>query len=207
LTDNPPRAPAGAVAAPANPGADAAPALHAAPLLRRLAAVTYEAILLCAVLLLAGFLLAPAVSPAPAGSFQRLLPIPSFPARVLSFAATFGVGALYFGWSWTGGRRTLPMKTWRVRVVSRAGGAVMPRTALVRYCAAWIGPGLALLAYAAMAPAGYARGTLWLAALNYAWAFVDPERQFLHDRIAGTRIVMAPPTPSPAGGTSPPQGR
>ena len=27
-------------------------------------------------------------------------------------------------------------------------------------------------------------------ALNYLAAFVDPERQFLHDRIAGTRIVQ-----------------
>ena len=29
----------------------------------------------------------------------------------------------------------------------------------------------------------------WLLVVNFLWAFVDPERQFLHDRIAGTRIV------------------
>ena len=26
-------------------------------------------------------------------------------------------------------------------------------------------------------------------AINFLWAGVDPERQFLHDRIAGTRIL------------------
>ena len=31
------------------------------------------------------------------------------------------VGALYFCWSWTGGRRTLPMKTWRLRLTRRDG--------------------------------------------------------------------------------------
>jgi uncharacterized RDD family membrane protein YckC len=35
-------------------------------------------------------------------------------------------------------------------------------------------------------------------AFNFLWAFVDPERQFLHDRIAGTRIVEAPPATVPA---------
>jgi len=32
---------------------------------------------------------------------------------------------------------------------------------------------------------------LWLvvAGFNFLWAAVDPDRQFLHDRIAGTRIV------------------
>jgi uncharacterized RDD family membrane protein YckC len=162
-----------------------------APLVRRLAAVVYEGLLLSAVLLSAGFLLAPAVSPAPGGAADRLLSVPGLPARILSFVAMFSVGALYFGWSWTRGRRTLPMKTWRMRLVTRDGRSVVaPRTALVRYGAAWIGPALALLAYAALAPAGHPRGALWLAAFNYAWALVDPDRQFLHDRIAGTRIVV-----------------
>ena len=140
-------------------------------------------------LLIAGFLLAPVVSPAPAAA-ERLLPVPALPARIASFAAMFGVGALYFGWSWSGGRRTLPMKTWRMRLVPREGrAAVTFRTALVRYCAAWIGPALALGAYAALAPTGHPRTALWLAAFNYAWAWVDPDRAFLHDRLAGTRIV------------------
>jgi uncharacterized RDD family membrane protein YckC len=163
---------------------------QSAPLIRRLAAVAYEGLLLSAVLLLAGFLVAPAVSPTPAGPADRLLPVPDLPARIASFAVMFGVGALYFGWSWTGGRRTLPMKTWRMRLVMRDGrGGITPARALVRYCAAWIGPALALCAYAALAPMGRPGVALWLAAFNYAWGLVDPARAFLHDRIAGTRIV------------------
>ncbi len=165
--------------------------------MRRLAAAGYEALLLGAVLLLAGLVLAPAISPAPGASVHRPLPIPSFAARALSFAALLGVGALYFGWSWSGGRRTLPMKTWRMRLVRRDGAAVTPRTALLRYGAAWIGPAAALLAYAALAPGGHGGAAPWLAALNYAWALVDPAGLFLHDRIAGTRIVADPP-PHPA---------
>ena len=101
----------------------------------------------------------------------------------------FAAGALYFGWSWTGGRRTLPMKTWRLRLVRTNGTAPPVRTALVRYVAAWIGPALALLAYVALRSSGLGAHALWLVALNYLWAFVDPDRQFLHDRVAGTRIV------------------
>ena len=37
----------------------------------------------------------------------------------LLFAALSGIGALYFCWLWTGGRRTLPMKTWRLRLARR----------------------------------------------------------------------------------------
>jgi hypothetical protein len=31
----------------------------------------------------------------------------------------------------------------------------------------------------------------WLVA-PYAWSLIDRERQFLHDRLAGTRIVLTP---------------
>jgi hypothetical protein len=38
-------------------------------------------------------------------------------------------------------------------------------------------------------PLGHGRWALAALALNYAWAFVDMDRQFLHDRIAGTRLM------------------
>ena len=158
-----------------------------APLARRFAALAYEATLYCALLLLAGFLTIPLASSAPSGAAG--LPIPHLPGRVLSFVLVFTAGALYYGWSWTGGRRTLPMKTWRLRLIRGDGTWPGWRVALTRYVAAWIGPALALLAYVALRSSGLGAHAVWLVALNYLWALVDPDRRFLHDRVAGTRIL------------------
>ena len=97
--------------------------------------------------------------------------------------------ALYFVWSWTGGRRTLPMKTWHLRVTTANGTPLTGKTALLRYLAAWIGPALALIGYAILRDFSHGGWALWLLAFNFLWAWGDPDRQFLHDRIAGTRLV------------------
>jgi uncharacterized RDD family membrane protein YckC len=161
--------------------------LPEAPLARRLAALAYEATLFAAVILVAGFLTLPLLSVA--SSAPSELRIPDGPARMLSFAIVFSAGALYFSGFWTGGRRTLPMKTWRLRLVRVDGTAPESRTALVRYFAAWIGPALALLAYVVLRRWGLGAHAVWLLAFNFLWAFVDRDRRFLHDRVAGTRIV------------------
>ncbi len=81
------------------------------------------------------------------------------------------VCAGYFAWFWTHGGQTLAMKTWRLRVVSRDGSD--------------LAAGRALLRFAAAIPA------LGLAGIGVLWALFDRDRQFLHDRLAGTRLVMA----------------
>jgi len=148
----------------------------------------YEALLLAALLFAANFLLLPLVSPPGFGG--QGLTIPDLPTRALLWCALFAVAALYFIWSWTGGRRTLPMKTWRMRIVDSAGASLDYKAALVRYLTAWIGPGIALLAYALLRPHGWGAVTLAVLPLNYFAALFDPDNQFLHDRIAGTRIVL-----------------
>ena len=81
------------------------------------------------------------------------------------------IGA-YYVWFWTRGGQTLPMKTWRIRLVrAEGGGPVHAGRALHRYA-------LALL------------GTLAVG-VGFAWALVDRDRQFLHDRLAGTALVSA----------------
>ena len=80
----------------------------------------------------------------------------------------FVVGAYLIGF-WTRGGQTLAMKTWRIKLVREDGGAIGPGRALHRYF-------LALLGLAA-------------AGLGFAWAFFDRDRQFLHDRLAGTALV------------------
>ncbi len=159
-----------------------------ASLARRLAALAYDALLLAALILIVGFLTLPLSAPATAPSLR----VPVLPARVVSFALVFAAGALYFGWSWTSGRRTLAMKTWRIALVRADGEPVTGKIALTRYFAGWIGPAAALVAYVALRPVGLGALALPLVAVNYLWALVDPERRFLHDRIAGTKIVERP---------------
>jgi uncharacterized RDD family membrane protein YckC len=88
------------------------------------------------------------------------------------------------------------MKTWRMALARADGGTVDARAAVVRYLSAWIGPLLALVAYEFLHPRNLGVHAAWWLAVGYVWPVVDPQRQFLHDRIAGTRIVMAPGRPS-----------
>lgn len=73
------------------------------------------------------------------------------------------VFAAYFLWCWLRGGQTLAMKAWGIRLVE-----VTPRRAIVRFV-------LAVL----------------LLPLSIVWALFDHDRQFLHDRLAGTRLVNA----------------
>jgi uncharacterized RDD family membrane protein YckC len=77
--------------------------------------------------------------------------------------------ATYFTWFWTHGGQTLPMKTWRIRLISSNGAVPSLKQSLVRYVAALFG--------------------ISAAGIGLIWALHDSDRQFLHDRIAGTRLV------------------
>jgi len=108
----------------------------------------------------------------------------------------FLVLGVYFTWFWTHGGQTLAMKTWRIRVERANGAPLRFSQALVRYLLAWLWfmPGL-LLAWLVGA-----RGWMLVlipAANVLAWAMaahLDPNRQFLHDRLARTRLVRLPLT-------------
>ena len=158
-----------------------------ATLPRRLGALVYEALLVTALVLVAGFVLTPLVSPATGSA--RVLQLPSAAGRALSFAGIFGTAMAYCVWSWSSGRRTLPMKTWRLRLVTVGGLPVARGRAALRYLACWVGPTLAVLAYLVLRPTGLGAHAAWLVAFNFLWALIDPDRQFLHDRLGGTRIV------------------
>jgi uncharacterized RDD family membrane protein YckC len=82
----------------------------------------------------------------------------------------FLILGIYFIVCWTRGGRTLSMQTWKIRVVRGNGLPLGAGRALIRYALAW--PSLAL----------FGCGLLW--------ALFDRDRQFLHDRLAGTKIVM-----------------
>jgi uncharacterized RDD family membrane protein YckC len=105
----------------------------------------------------------------------------------------FFVLGLYFIWFWSHGGQTLPMKTWRIRLVTAESRPVTPWRALIRYllCWFWFLPGLAL----AWLIEAQTWMLVWLPALNFVlWAMTalfDKDRQFLHDRLAGTRLIVS----------------
>jgi uncharacterized RDD family membrane protein YckC len=170
------------------PDRESAPGDPPASLRRRLGALVYELLLLAAVLLVAGFALLPIVTPAAAPAGGALI-VPSPTGRMLSFAGILCVLLVYDVWCWSDGRRTLPMKTWRLSLVRADGAPLSLAVALLRFAGCWIGPALALGGYLMLRPHGYGAHAVWLVAFNFLWALIDPERQFLHDRLAGTRVV------------------
>jgi uncharacterized RDD family membrane protein YckC len=130
----------------------------AARLGRRLGSLCYEALLLTAILFVAGWTFL---------AIDRLLPAAL--ARPLFQIYLLAVTAAYFIYCWTRSGQTLPMKTWRIRVVTRGGGALSVAQAAQRY----------LFSLASIALCG---GGFW-------WALIDRDGQFLHDRLAGTRLI------------------
>ncbi len=78
-----------------------------------------------------------------------------------------GVMAVYFSWSWSHGQ-TLAMKTWRIRVIRQDGHALSVGQALLRFSLACS-----------------------LLGISQLWVLIDREHLFLHDRLAGTRLVTS----------------
>lgn len=133
-----------------------------ANLLRRLTSMVYECFLLGAVIVV--FFLLPQTL---LGVFAGVSVPPS-----LLWIHFFVLLMVYFTWFWIRGGQTLAMKTWRIQLVDVSGRPLRPMQAVLRYCAAWFGLGLA--------------------GVGILWSLVDKDRQFLHDRIADTRLVQLP---------------
>ncbi|MEO5844574.1 MAG: RDD family protein [Caldimonas sp.] len=153
---------------------------------RRMACFVYEATLLFGVALIPGFL----------GAFffaqtgQRH-PLQSDTALRVYALVLYGV---YFVWLWSARGQTLAMQTWRIRLVTGAGGQVSQGRALLRYiacCCAWFGPAT-LLASALQWPPAQSLGAVAAGITGWALlALLEPERQFWHDRFCGTRLMKA----------------
>lgn len=126
---------------------------------RRLAAMGYEILLLSGVV--AVLVIAPHVL---IGAFAHRIA-----TAAILWAHLFFVLLVYFIWFWSNGGQTLAMKTWRIRLLSREGLPVRPAQALLRFLLCW--------------------PSLLLGGVGIVWALIDRDRQFLHDRIAGTQIV------------------
>ncbi|MYN07638.1 RDD family protein [Massilia sp. FT127W] len=150
---------------------------------RRLISMVYELLLAFAVLFLP-FLIFEIVSGA------SHTPVAEHMRQMLAFLV---LGA-YFIHQWVREGQTLAMRTWRIKVVLPGHAHVPPKIAALRYLLSWgwVLPALVV---------DYAFGLSRWQALNaigagiLAWAltaFFNKDRQFLHDRIAGTRLVQLP---------------
>lgn len=151
---------------------------------RRLIAMVYETFLLLAVEMLAVALWLLATGNRHDPVFQQGL-------KVFLFLVT---GA-YFIYAWTNSGHTLAMKTWRMHVVTDGGARVPLRTAALRYLLAWGWFLPALLACSVFGLKDKAQIGIALAVGILAWALtalLDKDRRFLHDRLAGTRVVSLP---------------
>jgi len=123
----------------------------------RLASLLYECLLVFAVAFIGACFYYAAIHPIDG------------PWKTLFQAYLFAIIGAYFSWCWIQTGQTLPMKTWRLRLVTVEGAPLSPPRAVLRYSLAWL----------SLLPAG----------LGFFWAIIDGDRQFLHDRLARTRIV------------------
>ena len=129
---------------------------------RRLGSLLYEALVILALTIFL-FLLPLAVF----SGVSHLMPGPG-----LLWLYLFTLLGVYFIWCWVKAGQTLAMKTWRLWIVdAQTSRRLRPAQALVRYGMAWL---------------------CWPTGLALLWSFLDPDGQFLHDRIAGSRIVYEP---------------
>jgi uncharacterized RDD family membrane protein YckC len=152
---------------------------------RRLAAMVYESLLIAAILVGAGF--------AAGGASHRF----EGWERWLFQLYLVGILGIYFIWCWRRGGRTPAMSAWRLRLFTSNGARLGLGRAVWRYSLALFAFGTGAVSLMLMRDHAREWGT-WLAlapaVITVLWALVDGQRQFLHDRMAGTRMVLEPKT-------------
>ena len=110
-------------------------------------------------------------------------------------ALAFLVLGVYFVHQWSRDGQTLAMKTWRLKLVRPGHAHVSARTAAVRYLLSWMWVLPALVVSLALDLHRWqALGAVGAGILLWSLtAFLDKDRQFLHDKLSGTRLVQLPP--------------
>lgn len=156
--------------------------MEAPSLARRMACWLYEGMLMFGVVFIAGYLFGTLSQTRNAMDNRHALQ-----------AFLFVVFAIYLVWFWSQGQ-TLAMKTWNIQVVDRVGQPITQARALLRYVLCWLWFLPALAAVAPFKLSGSESAVIvagWVA----IWAILSrlqPQRQFWHDVLAGTRLVSKP---------------
>jgi uncharacterized RDD family membrane protein YckC len=101
----------------------------------------------------------------------------------------------YFIHQWSRDGQTLAMKTWRLKLVRPGHAHLSLQAAAVRYLLSWMWvlPAL-VIALIFDLHKWQALGAVGIGILLWSLtAFFDRDRQFLHDKLTGTRLVQLPP--------------
>ncbi len=160
-----------------------APPLNVPSLRRRMACWLYEGMLMFGVVFLAGYLFSTLSQTRNALDNRHALQ-----------AFLFLIFGIYFTWFWAKGQ-TLAMKTWNIRVASPTGLAISQPRALWRYVLSWLWllPPLAVVYPFQLSGGETAVIVLGWVAVYALLSRFHPEKQFLHDALAGTRLVTSLP--------------
>jgi uncharacterized RDD family membrane protein YckC len=165
-------------------------------LFRRLASLGYEGLIVAAILIAGGFAFVGGAAALKAVFGAAGASAPEALERALLQAFLIALIGAYFVVSWVRGGQTLALKAWRLRVVGADGRSLGARRALARFALAGgaLGAGLVAALWLWRHPTALAG---WIAvmpaAADVAWAIGDRDRQFLHDRLSGTRVVRIDP--------------
>jgi len=156
---------------------------------RRLACLMYELLLMAAILLVTSAIFLPLKHELGAGLWLVLF-------RLCLLGALFA----YFGLSWVHGGQTVAMKAWRLKLVSTHAPTVGWGQASFRFVVALVlFIGVPVVAYLGMSGDGdrVARLSLLWCFAPYLWSYFDPQGQYLHDRLCGTRLILLAKRPRP----------
>jgi uncharacterized RDD family membrane protein YckC len=150
-----------------------------------LACFVYEGVLLFGVVMVAGFAYSTLTE-------QRHALIGTTGLQALIFA----VLGTYFAGFWSRTGQTLAMQTWQIRLVCESGGRVPLRRAVGRYLLSWMWflPALLTLYLAGVKQGSGVLAVLTTGVFAYAaLAWLRADRQYWHDAICRTRLVMVQP--------------
>ncbi len=157
---------------------------HSAPgFWRRIICLIYESFILLAILFIASLIFHLIFTTTQAAYFKPLFQF-----------YLFVIMGYYFTWFWTHGGQTLAMQTWKMRLVSKNGGALTRKQAIMRYLCALIGI-LIFVIIDQILPFNFISYyqlvfiSILIFGSGFIWALFDRDHQFLHDRLAGTRII------------------
>ncbi|MGB1092903.1 MAG: RDD family protein [Oceanobacter sp.] len=139
-----------------------------ASLLRRLAAMSYDGLVLIALYIVSGF-----VFVGIAAAFNNGEPPGAFPAAV-NFSLMFCICFFYYSSSWRRGGQTIGMKAWRIKLVSDESNHVKLTQCMLR--------------------TGIGFFSLMLFGLGFWWMLLDKQQRTWHDIASLSHPVHIPKT-------------